>query len=52
MAGVKQIGKKMFAVIHDKTGAILKRGGRRVIHSTKAAAQRDARATRRRITGR
>lgn len=50
MAKVVKVGKK-FGVAHDKTGAILKRKGKRVIHDTKAEAQADARATRRRISG-
>ena len=48
MAKVVKVGKQ-FGVAHDTTGAILKRKGKRVIHPTRAAAQADARATRRRI---
>ncbi len=48
MANVVKVGKK-FGVAHGKTGAILKRKGKRVIHPTRAAAQADARATKRRV---
>ena len=47
MAKVVKVNDK-FGVAHDTTGAILKRKGKRVIHPTRAAAQADARATRRR----
>ncbi len=50
MAKVVKVGKK-FGVAHDRTGAILKRKGKRVIHPTRAEAQADARATRRRVMG-
>lgn len=52
MARVKRLGPGRFAVVHDRTGAVLKRKGRRVIHPTRSAASADARATRRRIMGR
>lgn len=47
MAKVVKVGKK-YGVAHEKTGAILKRKGKRVLHPTRAEAQADARATRRR----
>ncbi len=52
MAKVKQIGKRRFAVVHDTTGAVLKRKGKRVIYPTRAEAAKDARETRRRVMGR
>ena len=48
MAKVKKIGKQ-FCVTHDRTGAVLKRKGRRVCYATRSEAQADARATRRRV---
>ena len=51
MAKVKMVGKR-FHVTHDRTGATLRRGGRPVTYGTRSAAQKDARETRRRITGR
>ena len=51
MAKVKQIGKRKYAVVHDTTGAVLKRKGRQVIYPTRAEAAEDARETRRRIMG-
>ncbi len=50
MAKVVKVGTK-FGVAHDTTGKVLVRKGRRVIHPTRAAAQADARATRRRVMG-
>lgn len=52
MAKVKEIevkGKTKYAVVHDTTGAVLKRKGRRVIHDTRHEAQKDATATRARV---
>ncbi len=51
MAKVKKVGKR-FHVVHDTTGATLRRGGKPVTHSTRAAASKDAAATRRRVMGR
>ena len=51
MAKVKRLGPGRYAVTHDTTGAVLERDGKKVIHPTKAEAQADARATRRRVMG-
>ena len=50
MAKVEKVGNR-WCVIHDRTGAILRRGGKPVCLTTRSAAIRDARETRARVMG-
>ena len=50
MASVKKIAGK-YCVTHSTTGAVIKRGGKKACHTTRAKAQADANKTRCRVMG-